>query len=167
MRSRRTDREFAARFDDLAQVAHRVAFRILGDREEAADVTQETLARALVRWRKVEAKAPAWVARVAANLALDVVRRRGRAPVAIDRTPAATLDATVDRAVLVAAIQSLSRRQREVVVLRYLADLSEREVASTLGCSTGAVKRHAHRGLAALRAELAPTIFVPEGAPWT
>ena len=53
------------------------------------------------------------------------------------------------------ALRTLSRRQQEVLVLRYYADLSEHEIARTLGLSNGAVKSHAHRGLAALRLALA------------
>ena len=49
---------------------------------------------------------------------------------------------------------ALSPKQREVVVLRYLVDLPEAEVAQTLGCSVGTVKTHASRGLAALRKSL-------------
>ena len=48
------------------------------------------------------------------------------------------------------ALRVLPRRQRECLVLRYYADLSEVEIASTLGISTGSVKSHAHRGMAAL-----------------
>ncbi len=56
---------------------------------------------------------------------------------------------------VMAALRTLSRRQQEVLVLRYFADLSEHEIATTLGMSRGAVKSHAHRGLAALRQALA------------
>ena len=62
----------------------------------------------------------------------------------------------MDRVDLVRALRALPRRQREVVALRYLADRPEAEVADLLGCSAGAVKQHAHRGLAALRARLGP-----------
>ncbi|MDE0804581.1 MAG: sigma-70 family RNA polymerase sigma factor [Acidimicrobiales bacterium] len=51
---------------------------------------------------------------------------------------------------MVAALRRLPLRQREVLVLRYYADLSEAEIAETLGIGTGSVKTHAHRGLAAL-----------------
>ena len=60
------------------------------------------------------------------------------------------------RAELVEVLRSLSRRQREVVALRYLADLPEADVARALGCSIGTVKQHASRGLAALRVALGP-----------
>ena len=52
------------------------------------------------------------------------------------------------------ALAALPRRQRAVLVLRYLEDLPEASVAELLGCSAGTVKTHAHRGLRALRASL-------------
>jgi RNA polymerase sigma-70 factor (sigma-E family) len=64
------------------------------------------------------------------------------------------VQAAEDARVLV-ALRSLSRRQQEVLVLRYYADLSEHDIAETLGMTRGAVKSHAHRGLAALRVALA------------
>jgi RNA polymerase sigma-70 factor (sigma-E family) len=51
---------------------------------------------------------------------------------------------------MLTALRSLPERQREVLALRYYLDLSEAEIAATLGISTGSVKTHAHRGLAAL-----------------
>jgi RNA polymerase sigma-70 factor (sigma-E family) len=56
---------------------------------------------------------------------------------------------------VMAALRTLSRRQQEVLVLRYYGDYSEQDIAATLGLSKGAVKSHAHRGLAALREALA------------
>jgi RNA polymerase sigma factor (sigma-70 family) len=55
---------------------------------------------------------------------------------------------------VLAALRRLPRRQQEVLVLRYYADLSEQDIAQTLGLTKGAVKSHAHRGLAALREAL-------------
>ena len=63
------------------------------------------------------------------------------------------VQATEDARVL-SALRTLSRRQQEVLVLRYYADLSEQDIAHTLGLTKGAVKSHAHRGLAALKAAL-------------
>lgn len=150
-----TDR-FGDSFDRLAAVAHRVAFRLLGDRAEAEEVAQEALVRAYQRWRRIAPYAEAWVARVAANLALDQHRRRARQR-RHDVQVRAGADAPdpagglVDRLDLVEGLRRLPRRQREVVTLRYLADVPEAEVARLLGCTTGTVKTHAHRGLAALR----------------
>jgi len=62
----------------------------------------------------------------------------------------------LNRMELVTHLARLPRRQREVVVLRYLADLPEAAVAEALGCSVGTVKRHASRGLGSLRLALGP-----------
>jgi RNA polymerase sigma-70 factor (sigma-E family) len=59
--------------------------------------------------------------------------------------------AAAERAEVLAALRGLPRRQRETLVLRYYADLSEAQIADALGISQGAVKSHAFRGLAALR----------------
>jgi RNA polymerase sigma-70 factor (sigma-E family) len=61
----------------------------------------------------------------------------------------AALAGDPDRRVL-HALRSLPARQREVLALRYYLDLSEADIAATLGISAGAVKTHAHRGLATL-----------------
>ena len=141
-------------FAELYRAAYRVAFRLLGDRTEAQDVAQEALARTYVRWRTVEPYATPWACRVATNLALDRLRRSRRlsGDDAPDRAvPDAYCDERVD---LQRALRTLPRRQRDVVVLRYLADQSEESVAAALGVSVGSVKTHASRGLASLRARL-------------
>lgn len=166
-----TDRvgEFEERFDALAVVAHRVAYRLLGDREAAQDVAQEALTRAFVRWRRIEGYAEPWVARVAANLALGQLRRRRpiqpRLEVDARHSERAT-DGVLQRAVLADALARLPHRQRDVVVLRYLADLPEAEVAVLLGCAPGTVKSHAHRALGTLRTQLGdPTLLTAGGTP--
>ncbi|HEY7042691.1 MAG TPA: sigma-70 family RNA polymerase sigma factor, partial [Nocardioidaceae bacterium] len=58
------------------------------------------------------------------------------------------------RALVLEALHRLPTRQREVLVLRYYSDLSEAQIAEALGISSGSVKSHAHRGLAALRTTL-------------
>ncbi len=147
-------RSFELAFADLYRLAYRVAYRILGDRAEAEDIAQEALARATLRWARLHDRPEGWVSRVASNLAIDRYRRRRREP-AIQTGPIGIVDdRTVERSDLVAALRRLSRRQREVVVLRYLADLSEADVAATLGCSVGSVKTHASRGLSAMRRQL-------------
>jgi len=152
------DLVFEEAFEGLYGRAYGVAYQLLGRRSEAEDVAQETLARAYVRWRRIRDHAEAWVVRVAANLAVDVWRRRrrlaeGEAPGADPTTP----PPDGQRVDLHRALGRLSKRQREVIVLRFLADLPEAEVARALGCSPGAVKQHASRGLAALRTSLGVT----------
>lgn len=166
--SRRSEpSDFDEAFEALAAIAHRVAYRILGSRRDAEDVAQEALTRAFVRWRRVSGHAEPWVARVAANLAIDLVRRDRRRPTVSDDGRAdatesrVDLDA-VDRLELIRTLRELPARQRDVVVLRYLADLTESATAAELGTSVGSVKQHAHRGLAALRDRW--TAPEPEGA---
>ena len=81
----------------------------------------------------------------------------GRADVA-DRSLAASAEAEAMRhlgdGAMLAALNRLPNRQREVLVLRYFADWSEASIADALGIAPGSVKAHAHRGLAALRARL-------------
>lgn len=152
------DEGFEVAFDTLFPRAQRLAQRILGDPDAAEDVAAEAMARAYARWQQLE-NAPwrdGWVLKVTANLAIDATRRKrpliGR-PVDRDAEDAAAI-----RITLVAALRALSRRQREVIVLRYLSGLDEAEIATSLGISAGSVKTHTHRGLAALRARLGPDL---------
>ena len=62
--------------------------------------------------------------------------------------------ALLERSAVVAALRGLPERQREAIVLRFYADLSEAEIAAAMGISRGAVKSHTSRGMAALRAAL-------------
>jgi RNA polymerase sigma-70 factor (sigma-E family) len=157
--------DYGERFDELAGIAHRVAYRMLGSREDARDVAQEAMARAFAHWRRASQHPEAWVARVASNLAIDHLRRRHGRSLGVSELGAVSGPdhgpLAAERLELVRALAELPRRQRQVVVLRYLADRPEAEVASQLGCSPGTVKQHASRGLAALRAALAEPVVVP------
>jgi len=147
------DLVFEEAFEDLYARAYRVGYQLLGRRSEAEDVAQETLARAYVRWRRIQAYAEAWVVRVAGNLAIDAWRR-GRRFRSTPTPDGASPGPTGTRIDLHRALARLSRRQRDVVVLRFLADLPEADVARVLGCSVGTVKQHATRGLTALRTSM-------------
>ncbi len=140
---------FDDEFRDLATLAYRVAFRIVGDRSTAEDIAQESLSRAYQQWSKVSGYRQAWVARVAGNLAVDHVRRR-RPQLRAGLLPASEASLT-ERVDLHRALLELPKRQRDAVVLRYIADLSEADVAALLGCSPGTVKSHLSRGASRLR----------------
>lgn len=144
---------FEASFEELFQVSYRVAFRILGQREDADDVADSVLAKAWLRWDRMADHAPAWVARASANAAISVLRRRrlfDRLPLTTSLAPSMSLEL---RDELVRALRRLPSRQREVLVLRYLADLPLGDVANAMGLSVGTVKGHAHRALQTLRAD--------------
>jgi RNA polymerase sigma factor (sigma-70 family) len=143
--------DFEVLYPDLHRLAYQAAFRLLGQRHAAEEIAQEAAARAFVRWPRVADHAVPWVVRVATNLGIDEVRRRRRLGTA-DAAEAVTADPQLERRHdLATALARLSRRQREVMALRYLADMDDATVATTLGISAGAVKQHAARGLAALR----------------
>lgn len=164
---------FEERFDALAAISYKVAYRLVGDRADAEDLAQEALARAYASWRKVSGYDEAWVIRVTTNLAIGRWRKERRTVASADAPTLArrgrpederpgrrhhvgvTAQADVaERLELMAALRALPRRQREVVALRYLADMPEAAVVAALGCAPGTVKQHAHRGLAALRRHL-------------
>lgn len=142
--------EFEDEFDDLAGLAYRTAFRILGARPEAEEVAQETMTKALLGWNRVRSHARPWVCRVAANEAIGILRKRrpARMELAMVQSSGETIGDRID---LQRALLILSKRQREVVILRYLVDLPEADVGAEFGISIGSVKTHAHRALAALR----------------
>jgi RNA polymerase sigma-70 factor (ECF subfamily) len=147
--------------------AHRAAF-LLGAGEEADDVVQEAFVKAfrhLSRFRAGEPFGP-WLLRIVANETKNLTRsRRRRAALALRLAgPDATSpDGPVDevlaaerRAGLVAAVNALPDRERQVLVCRYFLDLSEAETAQVLACPLGSVKSRAWRGLNRLRGLLLP-----------
>lgn len=129
----------------------RSARRITGDPWMAEDVAVEALARTHVRWSHVSQMPwrDAWVLKVVSREALHQLRRRPPALSVNDDKDES--DHVALRLALVAALGRLPRRQRETIVLRYLCDLPEAEVALALGVSAGTVKTHLHRALATLR----------------
>ncbi len=164
------DDEFRRFYERMDERALRTARRLVGSRAVAEDIAAEALARAYARWRTVRShpNPDAWLLRVVGNLAIDHVRRSGRdagtAPderVSGDRPD----DDAVLRVDLARAVHRLSGRQQEVVVMRYLIDLSEDEVATSLGMSTGSVKTHLSRATHRLRGELTVLDDVSEGTP--
>lgn len=159
LRRGRTRDDFDEFFYSLLPRVLRVAQRLTGSHQAAEDVAAEAFARAYARWSKVGGLAyrDAWVLRVATNLAIDAARRHLAAP-AIDQQPDVLdfADLVALRTTLVAALAALSRSQREAVLLRYLIDLPEDEVALALGIRPGTVKSHLHRAVTTLRSQIPP-----------
>lgn len=139
-------------FGALYRIAFRVAYRILGSQVEAEDIAQDTMAKAYSRWWRIRPEAARWVSRVSANGAIDAWRKRSKQDLTSeDLVRAHNGEPIIERLALVDALSRLSKRQREVVVLRYLAGYPEADVAAILDCSVGSVKTHASRGLHSLR----------------
>lgn len=149
---------FEEAFDGLFSRAFASARRLLPSAAASEDVAAEAMMRAYLHWRRIGRAEwrEGWVVRVASNLALDAIRKDRR----IDPRPQSEtgrVDPDVaERMALTTALGTLSTRQREVVVLRYLEGFPEKAVASTLRISPGSVKTHASRGLAAMREQLGP-----------
>ena len=150
------DSDFDQMFAELFRSGYRVAYRLLGSREDAADCAQEACVRACADWPKLtRSGSPVpWVVRVSSNLAIDRLRRAQRARARGGSSIAPVFDPDPERLDLYRALDALPRRQRDVMVLRHLADLPEAAVAEVLGCSVGTVKSNASRARAALRAVL-------------
>ncbi len=143
----------------------RLATLLLHDVGAAEEVVQDSFVAMHSGWRRLRDPD-----RAAAYLRQAVVNRsrsRLRHGKVVERHPVApppdvpsaehTAMAAVERAEVLRALRALSPRQREAVVLRYYADLSEAQIAEAMGISAGAVKSHASRGLAALRIVLEQT----------
>jgi RNA polymerase sigma-70 factor (ECF subfamily) len=149
--------DFEAAFDRLFGLAYRHARRMVGDPQVAEDLAAEALTRTYARWPRVRSYEylDAWVLRVVTNLAIDALARR-RAPIPVLEATGPE-DTAVLRMTLAEALLALPRRQRDAVVLRYLADMTESDVAAALGVAPGTVKSHLHRAVASLRTALGPT----------
>jgi RNA polymerase sigma-70 factor (sigma-E family) len=135
----------------------RMAWLLTGDRHRAEELVQQALVKTYVAWGRARDRDPlAYARRVLANTRIDTWRRRRREVLVPDQdlsAPAAASDADThaDRDVLVRALAQIAPKRRRVVVLRYLMDLSEQQVADELGISVGAVKSAASRGISQLR----------------
>jgi RNA polymerase sigma-70 factor (ECF subfamily) len=146
-------REFLA--TDYARLVAAVAL-ITGSRPAAEDAVQEALVRAWERTMKGEAidSLGAWVATVALNVSRSGVRRKvaeRRARQRLGAPPTTTPERSHGEAIdIERAVAALPRRQREVVVLRYLLDLNTAETATTLRINEGTVKSELSRARAAL-----------------
>lgn len=150
-----------ARFEDFVR-AHgdrllHTAYGLCGDWQHAEDLVQLTLTTVATRWPSIEHNALGYAYRCLSRSTVDRWRRLGRRPeiVSDPATMRGAMTADPDlteRLTLLATLQTLPQRQRAIVVLRYLQDLSEADTARVLGITVGAVKSGASRGLARLRA---------------
>lgn len=158
MRGVRFDPEFAEYVAGDQRRLQRLAFALTGGRADADDLVQETLLRVARAWRRIDQRGPHGYAttvmcRLAQRPRLQSLRVSGL-DTASDRAeePYAAVD---DRLVLRAGIRELPSRQRAVIALRYLCDLTEAQTAATLGCSVGTVKSQTAKALHKLTLRLA------------
>lgn len=140
------------------QPIFRLAYLMLGDAAEAEDVAQETFIRAyraLDRFDQARPLRP-WLLRITANLAHNRRRSLRRALAMLQRLaapPATTFDESAgwEGQTLWSAVRRLSIADQQVIYLRFFLDLTEADVARTLGLAQGTVKSRTSRALARLR----------------
>lgn len=150
--------EYAA--GDMARLT-RLAAMLTRDHHAAHDLVQETLVRVGSAWSRIDSDgnpsgfATTTMSRLAWRLS---ARRRAERSILTRHAPAETTPDAYgqvdDASALQSAMRRLGPRQRAVLVLRFYLDLSEAEVARSLGCSVGTVKSQTSRGLANLRDQL-------------
>lgn len=151
-----------------------VAYGVLRDRDDAADVAQEVfvkLSQSLPRMHVRGSLGP-WLYRVATNRAIDRLRQ-GRRENTVNGAeerllrsngpdPGAAVEGIELRTVVFRAIAKLPEKQRIVFTMRHVSGLSLNEIASATGCATGTVKCHLARATRRLRETLAPYLSTAE-----
>jgi RNA polymerase sigma-70 factor (sigma-E family) len=140
----------------------RLAALLVHDIATAEEVVQDSFVAmhaGMYRLRDSE-KALSYLRAAVVNRSRSVLRHRAvvdrNAPKPAPDMPSAEHSALalIERSSVVAALRTLPHRQREVVVLRYYADLSEAQIAAAMGITRGAVKSHTSRAMSALRGVL-------------
>ena len=157
---------------------YNLAYRMLGNAEDAGDLVQDTFLRAygaLASFRQ-DASFLTWLYKIASNLCIDQLRsRKSRSALSLEveleegREPAADLrqtgpeecavrDAVQD--VVQHAIYNLPEKYRLVVIMRHLQDMSVDEIANALDMPNGTVKTHLFRAREMLRGRLRPVLEI-------
>ncbi len=148
-----------------SSACYQLAYRLVGNGEDALDVVQETYLRAYRGLRRFrgESSVTTWLHRITVNCAANLVERRSRSATTVlddeveladqrpERDPESAASAADDRGRLVEALGELPHALRLVVVLRDVYDLPHREIAKELGISQAAAKVRLHRARRLLR----------------
>jgi RNA polymerase sigma-70 factor (sigma-E family) len=137
----------------------RLAYVLTGDQHSAEDLLQNTLIKAAAHWGRIHSAPEAYVRRIMYREQVSWLRRRARRPetamAQVPEPPAGEQPVSVEaRLTLQDALRALPPRRRAVLVLRYLEDLPESQVADILGCSVGTVRSQTHKAVTQLRAAL-------------
>jgi RNA polymerase sigma-70 factor (sigma-E family) len=159
------DRALEQLYDEHYVRLVRLAVLLLGDKGRAEEVVQDSFVAVYRRWDQLrDADLPAYLRTTVVNRSRSVLRHltvvSKHPPHAPADEPGADHDVLqqAQRRAVIDALAQLPRRQREVLALRYYLDLTERDIAETLGISQGAVKSHASRGAESLRRSLSPLL---------
>jgi RNA polymerase sigma-70 factor (sigma-E family) len=158
--------EFSRYVAEHSTRLYRTACLLCRDRTQAEDLLQITLMKVWRAWSRIEADPDPYVYRVLVNSHVSSLRKFWHREIPSTAVPELSgdgrLDAAETRAVLLAALARLPRRQRAVIVLRFFEDLTEQRVAEILGCTVGTVKSQTSKALAKLRID--PHVTAKESA---
>ncbi len=149
----------------------RYAVMLTGDPDTAADLVQDTMVKAKLRWRRILAadQPERYVRRMLTNTFVDLRRGSWLRRVVLRAEPVEPpavpdhAQATADRDQIWALLATLPRQQRAALVLRYYEGYGDAEIAEVFGCAVGTVRAYISRGLATLRDRL-PAKLCEEGA---
>jgi RNA polymerase sigma-70 factor (sigma-E family) len=170
----RVDASFETFVEERSAALLRLAYLLTGDRGHAEDLLQTALLRTLRRWSSAREAPEAYVRQVLVNLSRDRIRGLSRRPPETalpadpdglaGRAPASdlTVDRVGERRLVADAVARLPIRQRQVIVLRFFADLPVDATAELLGCSVGTVKSYTSRALSRLRELLGTPVSLEE-----
>ncbi|WP_405428778.1 SigE family RNA polymerase sigma factor [Micromonospora sp. NBC_00617] len=151
------DGEFTTFVQERGAALLRVAYALAGNQHAAEDLLQNALAKAYARWPRIRGDAEPYVKRILYHDQVSGWRRRARrAEVPVAELPERAADGdggreTDLRLLLLEALRALPPRQRAVLTLRYLEDLSVEQTATLLGCRAGTVASQSAKALARLR----------------
>jgi RNA polymerase sigma-70 factor (sigma-E family) len=156
------DRAVTAIYSEHYRSLVRLAAFLVRDTSTAEEVVQDSFVAMHGAWRRLRDtdKALSYLRQSVVNRSRSVLRHRmvvdKNTPKPPPDMPSAEHGAIIqlERSAVVSALRALPDRQREALVLRYYGDLSEAQIASTMGISRGAVKSHTARAMSALRAVL-------------
>lgn len=137
----------------------RLAYVLTGDQQAAEDLLQSALTRAAAHWGRIHSAPEGYVRKIIYREQIGQWRRRARRPetamAQIPELSAADPATSLEtRLVLQDALRILPPGKRAVLVLRYLEDLPESQVAEILGCSVGTVRSQTYKAIAQLRSVL-------------
>jgi RNA polymerase sigma-70 factor (ECF subfamily) len=153
---------------------YQICFRMLGNRQEAEDLAQEAFVRAFVNIRSfnIEMKFSTWLYRIATNLCIDRLRKKKPdyyldaevtgteglnmySQIASDMAmPEEEVESLELQETIQMEIMKLPEKYRSVIILKYIEELSLKEISEILDLPVGTVKTRIHRGREALRKQL-------------
>ncbi|GGA60128.1 RNA polymerase sigma factor [Ornithinibacillus halotolerans] len=160
-----TEAQIQQLYEDYHQEIFRYIFMMIGERQQARDLMQETFIKAFLNIESFrgDASYKTWLYRIARNVTIDYQRRKKPGTYILDHlAPMKSDQATPEEIALLGddveqlyiALSRLKKGYRDVIMLRKIREFSVKETATIMGWKESRVKTALHRGLNALRDEM-------------